>query len=1211
MNEHSRPGLLRNIRIGFGLSMLILILSSIASFSSIRTLLDSSKWVDHTDSVINNLESALSTLKDAETGQRGFLLTGDSAFLLPYNGAQERALARIDSIRVMTADNPVQQVNVAGLRNVLTQRLTVLQQIIDQKMTTNVFSVDDLKKGRVYMDQARQIVQKMMDEEHRLLVLRTEKMKRFAAYTPILIGLAALLSLIITIFFYRRISLDYRERTHLYEELRQKDEETAQRISIISSIADKVSEGDYGIRVTDEQKDGLGSLSGSLNKMAGSLEYSFGLLSDKEWLQTGIARLNEVMVGETDMHTLVSNILGFIVNYTHSLVGALYVLEADGHTMTLKGSHALASNDRRLRIRSGEGIIGQAAADGKKVLLTGLSAAEWTLSLAAGDIRPASLIAFPFFFEGKVKGVIELGALRNWSDREFDFFNSIVENVGAVINRMETRMKLQELLEETQAQTEELQAQHSELENLNMELEMQAEKLQASEEELRVQQEELQQTNLELEERSRSLEEKNELVLLRNLDIQQKAEELSLSAGYKSEFMANMSHELRTPLNSILLLSKLLSENKPANLAAEQVEYARVIQHSGQGLLELIDEILDLSRIESGKLQPELALVSIAGIVEDMRMLFVPLARDKSLEIRFDIHEDTPAQLETDKMRLEQILKNLLSNAFKFTPGRGIVTLSIAPSTGSEHFIDFSVRDNGIGIPADKHEIVFEAFQQADGSTRRKYGGTGLGLSISRELAKLLGGAIRLTSVPGEGSEFIVSIPLFRTTASAANHSSSRAPGISSGAPGLLPENPTSGSPPFPLYTLKEGPPEIPDDRHHLARTDKVLMIVEDDTVFATMLLEFSRQKGYKGIVAVSGDTAIRLAKIFRPMGILLDIQLPVKNGWEVMEELKKDPLTRHIPVHIISSYEVKNESLLKGAIDFIHKPVTLEGMDSVFEKIGYALSRNPRKAVIVEDNTKHAKALAWFLASNEVQVEIAGTIPDCAALLKKTTVDSVILDMGVNGMNVYDALDEIRKDPGLKDIPIIVFTGKTITRGEELRIRSHADSVVVKTAWSYQRILDEISLFLHLMDEDGDKSRKKVFSRLGALEEVLKGKVVLVADDDVRNIYSLTKALENHRMQVRSAMDGKEALAIMEESSMPVDIVLMDMMMPEMDGYESIALIRKDPRYRNLPIIAVTAKAMPGDREKCMQAGASDYISKPVDIDQLLSLLRIWLYEK
>ena len=1198
MNRFAKPGLLRNLQVGFGLSLLILIISSVASYSSIHNLLDGSRWVDHTDSVINHLNVTLSTLKDAETGQRGFLLSDDTVYLRPYHGAQDRALATIDQVQSLTRDNPVQQENVKELRDVVAHRLTILQSVIDQKRADNIYSPADLRKGRDYMDEVRMIVQRMQDEEHRLLAIRIEKVQRYSSYTPILIMVAAALSILITIFFYRRVHKDYLERASLYAELQEKDADIARRIAIIGDIADQISAGKYQVRVSDDQQDSLGELGGSLNKMAESLEYSFGLLSDKEWLQTGIAKLSDEIVGETDMQTLVSHVVTFVAEYTRSRVGALYILEPISGVLGLSGRYALTHDDSRDRIRIGEGFVGQVAKDGKRIMLNDIRPGEWVIRLASGDITPRMVVAFPLFHEKKVKGVIELGSIEGYSPRDLEFLDSIGDNIGTAIHSIESRLKLQELLEETQAQTEELQSQHSELESLNLELEVQAEKLQVSEEELKVQQEELMQTNQELEERSRTLEEKNQLILIRNLDIQKKAEELAITTKYKSEFMANMSHELRTPLNSILLLSRLLSENPNHNLSDDQTEYARVIQNSGQGLLQLIDEILDLSRIESGKLQLEHGLLTVSEVMEDMRQLFGPIARDKNLALHILIEEGTPAQLETDKMRLEQILKNLLSNAFKFTH-KGSITLLAKASPAKKNFLQFAVKDSGIGIPEDKHQLIFEAFQQADGSTRRKYGGTGLGLSISRELSRLLGGDITISSRPEEGAEFTVVVPQFKMEPAATEPVAPLIP-ISTG------RETTAGS--SPVYTLPEAPSEIPDDRANLHPGDKILLIVEDDTFFAQELLDFSRKKGYKGVVAVSGETATRMARQYLPMGILLDIQLPVKSGWEVMDELKKDPRTRGIPVHIMSSFEVKNESLMRGAVDFLNKSIAFENMDQAFEKIEYFLARNARKVIIVEDNLRHAQALAFFLGSHGLNMAIAPTIAQSADIVQKEGVHGVILSREA-GKEEADTLEKIRKNPAFENIPVIVFTGMNISKAEEARLRQYADSIVVKTAHSYQRVLDEVSLFLHIVSEGKEQTNGNGLSRLGALDEVLKGRSVLVADDDVRNIFSLTKALEQHKMKVMTAMDGREALSVAEAGG--VDIILMDMMMPEMDGFEAIIRIRRNPALRHLPVIAVTAKAMAGDRERCIQAGASDYISKPVDIDQLLSLLRIWLYEK
>jgi signal transduction histidine kinase/DNA-binding response OmpR family regulator/CHASE3 domain sensor protein len=1204
MNSTSRPGILRNLQIGFGLSLLLLIITSVASYSSIRNLMDSSQWVDHTDSVLIKVERVQSLLRNAESGQRGYLLIGDTSFLRALSGAQERIAVVVDSIQDMTSDNPVQGDNIKDLRAVVFTPLPILEKMVQQKTADNIFNPEDLVKSRASMTEARRILTRMSDEEHRLMGDRVSRVRRYSAYTPVLIVAAALLSILITIVFYGRVHRDFNERQALYSELQRKDAEISERIEIISGIADQISAGNYQTRVSDAEKDSLGALSGSLNKMAESLDYSFGLLSDKEWLQTGIARLNEEMVGETNLQSLMDNVIQHVAEYSKSGIGAFYLLDPAAGVLTRGGHYAMANANGR-NIRLGEGLVGQVAREGKPMIITDIRESDWVVSLASGELRPRTIVAFPFFHEKKVRGVIELGTmLDGYANRKQEFFSAIGENIGIAVHSIESRLKLQELLEETQAQTEELQSQHSELESLNLELEVQAEKLQVSEEELKVQQEELMQTNQELEERSRTLEEKNQLILIRNLEIQKKAEELAMTTKYKSEFMANMSHELRTPLNSILLLSRLLSENSNRNLSDEQTEYARVIQNSGQGLLQLIDEILDLSRIESGKLQLEHSIVPVDELLGDMRSLFGPIAKDKSLDLHIVMDQGTPAQLETDKMRLEQILKNLLSNALKFTQ-KGSVTLQVRPAASRPNVVQFIVRDTGIGIPEDKHQLIFEAFQQADGSTRRKYGGTGLGLSISRELSRLLGGEMGLKSQPDQGSEFTVDIPVFKVEAIVEPVASGGGVARETAAHG---QGHSHGYARTAVLTLSEVPAEIPDDRSHLHPGDKVLLIVEDDTFFAQSLLDFARNKGYKGVVAVSGDAAIRMARQYRPTGILLDIQLPIKNGWEVMEELKKDPQTRPIPVHIISSFEVKNESLLKGAVNFMSKPLAYENMDNVFEKIETLLNKNARKVIIVEDNMRHAQALAFFLGTHNLRIDIAPTIARSSDILQQEGIHGVILSREA-GKEESDTLEMIRQNVAFENIPIIVFTGMNISKAEEARLRQYADSIVVKTAHSYQRVLDEVSLFLHVVSGDQEKEGGNAMSRLGALDEVLKNKTVLIADDDVRNIFSLSKALEQHKMKVLTAMDGKEALGIAEENG--IDLVLMDMMMPEMDGFEAITRIRRNPRLRHLPIIAVTAKAMAGDRERCIQAGASDYISKPVDIDQLLSLLRIWLYEK
>jgi len=1190
----------RNLFFGFGLSLLLLIASSLASYVSIRKLLESQKTVNETNNVIAKLETVLSYLKDAETAQRGFLLTNQPEFLTPYQTASTRVFSSLDEVKLLLPQTGDQPKQLSLLWEKITERIVMLDKLIQQKQNGETPSLDDLKTGKVLMDDVRAQITFIEEAEQAQLTERTKSLNRFAALTPIFIVAASLVAILVTFVSFIQLTNDLKKRTQLQHQLQQKDHEISQRILAIESIASQISAGNYANRIVDEKNDSLGSLGLSLNNMASALQKSFTELEQREWQQTGIAMLNEKMIGEKDLRQLTYNVLEFLTRYTASQVGVFYLVSGP---KTLELSAGIAVNQQSLKpeIFFGEGLAGQSALEGTAIALEDVREAELTIDFTGGSLPLRSVFATPVYYETTLKGVIELAAVEPYSEVTRAFLKEAVFAIGTAIHSVRDHLRLQSLLAETQAQSEELQAQHAEMENINAELEVQAEKLQASEEELRVQQEELQQSNQELEERSRLLEEKNEIILERNLNIQQTADQLALSTKYKSEFLANMSHELRTPLNSILLLSRLLSDNHEKNLTSDQVEYASVIQSSGKGLLTLIDEILDLSKIESGKMEIDYSAVNIGDVTSEIRLLFQPVAQEKDLQFSVNLSQNIPKELETDRQKLEQILRNLISNALKFTK-KGSVTLDVEKR---DNTVLFSVSDTGIGIPKEKLETIFEAFQQADGSTRRHFGGTGLGLSISRQLAKLLGGEITLASEEGKGSKFTLELPLKPVIAA---QPVVTLPKVEEKEEEEKPEAPTTffNDKKFSTDVI---PASVPDDRETIQKGDRVILMIEDDTAFARSLLEYTRKNGYKGIVAVRGDEGIALAKKFLPMGILLDVQLPVKNGWEVMDELKKDKATRPIPVHMMSSYEVRTKSLSQGAVDFINKPVAFEKLGQMFGKIEQALNRHPGKVLIVEENAKHAQALAYFLKTFNVASEVKDSVEEGIKALHTLQVDCVILDMGVPSQKSYETLEEVKKTAGLENLPIIIFTGKNLSQAEELKIKKYADTIVVKTAHSYQRILDEVSLFLHLVEQGNKDDRSTSYKKLGDLSEVLQGKTILVADDDVRNIFSLTKSLENYGVNVISAIDGKEALRLLEEG-LKADLVLMDMMMPEMDGYESTRRIRQHFKYRQLPIIAVTAKAMTGDREKCIEAGASDYITKPVDVDQLLSLLRVWLYK-
>ena len=1188
---------IRQLQLVFTLSTLLLLISLGASFFSIQKLISNSELVNHTNEVLIEAETVISSMKDGETGQRGYLLTLDPQFLQPYTSSRGQVKNSYDRLLSLTADNQAQRTNLVRVKTLYEAKFTQMQRIIDRARQDQTFRENyadrrqEMLRGKQLMDQLRVVVNQIKTMENAMLQDRLRQQQFYITYTPFLLVIAALISMLITGFAYGRIKKDMDDRILQRERDERKYTETARRITNMEGVTRQLADGHYATRSQDAEDDDLGRVATALNKMGESLEKTFADLTDHNWHQTGTVSVSDAIRGERDLNRLATQVLDALTAYLNAPLGTLYVANADG-IFQLAGSYAAQIVPPV--VIPGQGLTGQVIERKKTLLVPDVPPTYSRVSSSLGDAPPAALLLVPLVYDDRCIAVLELGFLRTPDARTTAFVENNREGIAIGVNAAMDYGQLQNFLEETQAQSEELQAQHEEMENLNAELEMQTQKLQASEEELRVQQEELQQTNTELEERGLLLEE-------RNTDIQRKADELEVATRYKSEFLANMSHELRTPLNSILLLSRLLAENSDETLNADQVEYARVIQSSGNGLLGLIDEILDLSKIEAGQMQLEYEDVAINSLTDELRGLFNPLAKEKGLNFTITVGPTMPPAIETDRMRLGQILKNLLSNALKFT-AKGQVSLTIEQRDNQPGNLYFAVTDTGIGIPPEKQPLIFEAFQQADGSTKRKYGGTGLGLSISRELAKLLGGEITVESAVNAGSTFTVCLPVSRGT--------SVPMADKSPASYRFPPAPSLATPEPNKYISTVIPENIPDDRATITAQDTCILIIEDDTNFAKSLLDYAHQKGYKGIVAVRGDEGVELAGTYNPVGILLDIQLPIMSGWEVMDALKANPQTRPIPVHMMSSYQMKTESRLKGAIDFVDKPMAFEQMQDVFKKIEYVLSREAKKVLIIEDNPKHAKALAYFLESFNINSELRSDITEGISALQESAVECVILDMGIPDNKAYETLEEARKNPGMENLPIIIFTGKSLSMAEEMKIKKYADSIIVKTAHSYQRMLDEVSLFLHVVEENKQVTGPGTPKKLGALSQVLDHKTVLVADDDVRNIFSLSKALEQYNMTVVAALDGKEALQKLTENP-GIDVVLLDMMMPQMDGYETARRIRDHYQWKHLPVIAVTAKAMTGDREKCIEAGASDYITKPVDIDQLISLLRVWLHDK
>ncbi|MDB5283381.1 MAG: response regulator [Bacteroidota bacterium] len=924
----------------------------------------------------------------------------------------------------------------------------------------------------------------------------------------------------------------------------------------------------------------------------------------------GSGELTKNMQGNKAVVELAQLIITYLSNYLNAEVGALYLLENDDMHLKLAAGYALGkSKIDAPAIRVGEGVVGQSAAENKTTLLQDIPKKYFTVNTGFGEVALRDIIASPLVFEHKVIGIIELGSIAGFTDIQKQFLNIVLDNIAIGITSSQSREKMKELLEETQRQAEELESQQEELRQINEELQEKTELLEKSEAELKAQQEELQQSNEELEEKANLLEEQKERLENSKVDLENKAGELEVTSRYKSEFLANMSHELRTPLNSILILAQLLSENKANVLGPKEVEFASNIHNSGNDLLNLINEILDLSKVESGKMELDIVETSFDDILSDVSSMFTEVAKNKSIDFKIHIDETSHSTITTDKQRLEQILRNLLSNAFKFTGKDHSVTLTVAKIPAVESFknkklnslsevVAFAVSDTGIGIPEDKLGIIFEAFQQADGSTKRKYGGTGLGLSISRELANVLGGEIQLHSIEGKGSTFTLFLPIVFD------------PLNSSPVEGKVEVKENAkrkASEPKNLEQDEESP--VHDDRNSIQEQDRVILIMEDDPGFARILLDFVRDRHYKGIIATKGNTGLSYARHYKPDAIFLDMKLPIMDGADVLKRLKSDPELRHIPVQVISGYDRKKEGMELGAFDFVRKPVTNDGLVKTFDKIEAFVNNKLKKLLVVEDNENQNLAIRELIGNGDVKCFPAYSGMEAYEALGKEFFDCIIVDLGLPDMTGFELLEKIKINEQLNTIPVVVYTGKDLTREESLRLSKLANTVVLKTANSQERLLDETILFLHRVESRLPIEKQTIIRKLHKTDEVLRNKKVLVVDDDIRNIYSLTNALEEEGMLCFTADNGKAALDMIKEKA-GIDIILMDVMMPEMDGYEATREIRSLSKFSKLPIIALTAKAMKGDKEKCLNAGMSDYIAKPVNIDQLLSLLRVWLYK-
>lgn len=1216
---------------GIALALVILVIIGMVSYRSTNSLIETADWVNQTYEVLQKAEQVIGSLRDAETGQRGYVITGEERYLEPYYDSLKVIDQQLNDLRTKTGDNPNQQQRINALESLVRERISVLKEVMDIRKDQGFESAQKAMltdKGKKLMDGIRNLIAEMKSEEDSLLTKRDVEKKDAAQQTisvviigiPIAFLLLAAVGFVIT----RNIANPLKQISNVAERIAVGDLSTnvtptnrqdevgvltktfdrmTNSLKEMSAVAEQIATGNLAVEVTPQsEKDVLGN---SIGRMVENLRKLSQENETRTWLLTGASELNDKMRGEMEVTNLAQEVVVQLTTYLKAHIGSIYI--AENGELSLSGSYAFHRRKENTNvIKFGQGLVGQSALENKPIVFSQIPDDYIRINSGLGNSPPKNIIVYPFSYEDQVKGVIEIGSVNEFSDLDMQFLNLIAGNVGIAFNAAQARTRMKELLEETQRQAEELESQQEELRQSNEELLEKTRLLENSEAELKTQQEELQQTNEELEEKANLLEEQKETLEVAKMDVETKARELEITSRYKSEFLANMSHELRTPLNSILILAQLMAENKKKTLGEKEVEFARNIYNSGTDLLNLINEILDLSKVEAGKIELEIAETNIETIPDGLRSMFSEIAKNKSITFETNYQkEQIEGLLHTDGQRLEQILRNLLSNAFKFTGVGGAVTLDIKMLSSEVDFrnrrlsniddiVAFSVTDTGIGIPENKQGFVFEAFQQADGSTKRKYGGTGLGLTISRQLAEALGGEIHLQSEEGKGSTFTLYIPLdFDPSLSV---STDKTVEIKKRAKKIDDIN-------IPLPAE-----DADDDRYTVQENDKVVLILEDDSSFAKILLDFIRERGYKGILAYQGNTGLSLARSYKPDAIILDMKLPIMDGSEVLKQLKNDPELRHIPVQIISGYDRRKEGMDLGAFDFTKKPLTRRDLQTVFDRIEEFVSKKSKKLLVVEDNKQQNKAIKELIGNGDVKSYSAYTGTEAFEIMMAEKFDCVIIDLGLPDMTGFDLLEKIKGNNHLNKIPIIVYTGKDLTKEEAVRLNKLADTVVLKTADSRERLLDETILFLHRVESRLPKEKQQIIRKLHRTDEVLKNKKVLVVDDDMRNIYSLANALEEEGLKCITAENGVSALKALKEQP-DIDLILMDVMMPEMDGYEATREIRKTNKFDKLPIIALTAKAMKGDREKCLSVGMSDYISKPVNIEQLLSLLRVWLY--
>jgi signal transduction histidine kinase/DNA-binding response OmpR family regulator/CHASE3 domain sensor protein len=1133
---------------GFVVAIVAVLLIAYFTNSALEAQQQAAQNVTHTMQVLERAQQMLTTLSDAETGQRGFLLTGEERYLEPYTKAKADVRGQLQELRNLTAENAEQRGRLEELDQLIQRKTDELNQSVELTRigeTKRALALMHTDAGKDAMDRIRIVVSQIESAERQMLASRQETWDRLTRTSNLILwgGSILLLGLIVA-----------------------------------SAI---MTSRDYRLREA------------------------------QAWLRTRQAAFARRIQGEQRLEHLGNHVLTFLAESLDAKIGAIYMTEGPA-TLRRFAGYALPPGGDDTLVNKGEGLLGQAALENRVIHVQQVPDGYLEVTSSTGRSKARELLVVPASSHGVVYAVVELGFFRRTNAADRELLERVSEALGVAVRASRDRTRLEDLLAETQRQAEELQTQQEELRVSNEELEVQTKALKETQVRLEAQQAELEQTNSQLEAQAQLLAQQKDSLAQTQTVLAEKAAELERSNQYKSEFLANMSHELRTPLNSTLILAKLLADNKPGTLTEEQVKYAQTITSAGKELLALINDILDLSKIEAGKMEVTPDVVEVATAIETLAQVFDPLAKEKGLTLTTGIESGAPAQLTTDAQRMGQILRNLLSNALKFTE-RGEVSIRV--SAAGNGGVAFTVRDTGIGIPAHQQGLIFEAFRQADGSTHRKYGGTGLGLSISRDLARMLGGDVTVESTPGQGSAFTLTLP----------------PVYVGRNEQAKPQGPVSPIHATPIPTVAQRvaqesaaaaysaahsdalkPIAMEDDRAHLTPGSRRILIVEDDERFAAILRDLARELGFQCIVVHSGADALLAARTLEPNAIVLDMQLPDHSGLGVLDQLKRDSRTRHIPVHVASVADFSHEALELGAVGYALKPVKREELVEAFKRLEEKFSQSLHRVLIVEDDQRQRDSVEKLLANDDVRITGVATAAEALAQLQTATFDCMVLDLSLPDVSGYELLEKMASQDDVSFPPVIVYTGRALAREEEQRLRRFSRSIIIKDARSPERLLDEVTLFLHQVESSLPAERQRMLREARNRESLLDGRRILVVEDDARNIFALSSILEPKGVRVEIARNGREALAALDRSQAApeaaIDLVLMDIMMPEMDGLTAMKEIRTRPAFEKLPIIALTAKARKDDQEKCLAAGANDYIAKPLDVEKLLSLVRVWM---